>query len=113
MLVKLHHTLTISKEQYKLYENLEYLTGKQCYDKYGLKDSEGYSHTFYFLDRFELVLAQVVPYQEELTTQAYASLHDTYTDTWYDCDECGDTILGEWYFVISDNEELYVTVRFE
>ena len=105
------HIVSITKEQYKPYQKLENLTAKQCYDKYGLKECEGVSNNFYFGDRFMITLDQNIPYQEEFTTQAYASLYDGLTDTWYDCPECDDTILGEWYFILNDDEEIYVDIK--
>ena len=54
-------------------------------------------------------MAQSVPYQEDLTTSAYGTLHDIKQDRWVDCFEPDETILGEYCFIV-DDIEFYINV---
>ena len=106
----LSYNISISEEDYKPFQELENLTGEECYQKFGLKCDEGHGDNFVLDNRFTIYLSQTVTFQEELTTQAYASLEDKWLDKWYDCFECDDTVLGEWWFTTADDEEVYIDI---
>lgn len=99
----------LTQEEYEPFKRLEGLTGVECYDKFGLKREENVSMAIQIHDRWELHISQTVPYQEDLTTSAYATLHDLEEDRWIDCLEPDDTVLGEYCFIV-DEVEFHVNV---
>ena len=107
--MSVHFEVRITEEEYEPFRRLEGLTGEECYDKFGLKREESVSMVVKIHDRWELHMAQSVPYQEGLTTSAYGTLHDIEQDRWVDCFEPDETILGEYCFIV-DDIEFYVNV---
>lgn len=99
----------LTQEEYEPFKRLEGLTGAECYDKFGLKREENVSMAIQIHDRWELHISQTVPYQEDLTTSAYATLHDLEEDRWIDCLEPDETVLGEYCFIV-DEVEFHVNV---
>lgn len=107
--MSVHFDVLLTEEEYEPFRRLEGLTGEECYDKFGLKREESVSMVVKIHDRWELHMAQSVPYQEDLTTSAYGTLHDIEQDRWVDCYEPDDTILGEYCFIV-DDIEFYINV---
>lgn len=91
-------SISIGKEDYKPFEKVEGLTGKECYDKFGFKRAGHLDIDLNLNDRYTLYLSMCIPMHEEDTTYAVGTLYDRYTKRYYDNYECDDTILGEWYF---------------
>lgn len=99
----------LTQEEYEPFKRLEGLTCTECYDKFGLRKEESVSLSIQIHDRWELHISQTVPYHENSTTSAYATLHDLEKNRWIDCLEPDDTVLGEYCFIV-DGVEFHVNV---
>lgn len=114
--IKITHTSTryevvLTEEEYAPFKRIEHLDGQQCYDRYGLRRDDVVLQDITLSDRYDFRIVAVVPdSEEERYVDVSGSLHDKILDRWYDVPEPDSTALGEYYFDLGDNKEIYVMV---
>lgn len=104
-------TAYIGQKEYAPFKKLENKTGEQLYNELGLKRSDIVCTSFKVDPQFTLHVSQEISHHEDELTYSVATLEDTVNNKYYDNDDCGDSILGEWFFIIENGDEISVIVE--
>lgn len=107
----MRYEVVLTEEEYAPFKQIEGLDGQQCYEEYGLRRDDVITQTITLDDTYNFIIVAVVPDSEEdRYVDVSGTLHDKVLDKWYDVLEPDSTALGEYYFDLGDNKEMYVMV---
>lgn len=101
--------VTLPKDS--IYEQVEGLNGKQCYDRFGLKEDEALKKTITFPNNYSVDIMMCIC-DEEYLTYSQAVLYNkegsevTFT-------EPADSMIGEWWLEDTDGNTYNIDVIVE
>ena len=110
MKMKYQQTLMYSEYATEGVQNLTNITGKEAYEKYGLKPDECIRESVYFENGVEVEIKIVIPIDEESYTWTEAVMYDK-NGKYLGCTEPGEDLFGEWHLEDPEGNEYLVKVE--